>query len=146
MLARKGIIHCNSAGNSGMGQWKKIGVPADAHDILTIGAVDRNKELAAFSSIGPSHDGRVKPDVVAQGAPTVLISGRGTLVHDMGTSFSTPVICGLVACLWQALPDKTALEIIDIVRQSASQYHDPTNIYGYGIPNFRLAYDKNRTH
>ena len=144
MLARKGMIHCNSAGNSGMGQWKKIGVPADARDILTVGAIDRNKKLAAFSSIGPSHDGRIKPDVVAQGAPTVLISGRGTLVHDMGTSFSTPLVSGLVACLWQALPDKTALEIIDIVRQSANQYHEPTNIYGYGIPNFRQAYEKNQ--
>lgn len=141
MLARKGMIHCNSSGNSGMGQWKKISVPGDARDILTIGAVDRKQELAAFSSIGPSQDGRIKPDVVALGAPTVLISGRGTLVHDMGTSFSTPVVCGLVACLWQALPQKTALEIIDIVRRSANQYNEPNNILGYGIPNFRKAYE-----
>ena len=140
------MILCNSAGNSGMGQWKKISVPADAHDILTVGAIDRNRLLAAFSSIGPSQDGRTKPDVVAQGAPTVLISGRGTLVHDMGTSFSTPLVCGLVACLWQALPGKTASEIMDIVRRSASQYHEPTSILGYGIPNFRKAYDNNRTH
>ena len=140
MIARKGMIHCNSAGNSGMGQWKKIGVPADAHDILTIGAIDNNGKLAAFSSIGPSHDGRIKPDVVAQGAPTVLISGRGTLIHDMGTSFSAPLVCGLVACLWQALPDKTAYEMMDIVRRSASQHQEPTNILGYGIPDFQKAY------
>ena len=146
MLAQKGMILCNSAGNSGMGQWKKISVPADAHNILTVGAIDRNRLLAAFSSIGPSQDGRIKPDVVAQGAPTVLLSGRGTLVHDMGTSFSTPLVCGLVACLWQALPEKTASEIMDIVRRSASQYHEPTNILGYGIPNFRQAYNNNRTH
>ena len=122
MLARKGIVLCNSAGNSGVGQWKKIGVPADAPDILTVGAIDKERRIAAFSSIGPSQDGRVKPDVVAQGAPAALISGRGTLVHDMGTSFSTPVVCGLVACLWQGLRDKTALEIIDLVRRSATQY------------------------
>ena len=140
MLAQKGMIHCNSAGNSGMGQWKKISVPADADNILTVGAIDRNKKLAAFSSIGPSQDGRIKPDVVAQGAPSVLISGRGTLIHDMGTSFSTPIICGLVACLWQALPQKTAMEIMDIVRKSSNHYEHPTNIFGYGIPNFRKAY------
>ncbi len=144
LLAQKGIILCNSAGNSGMGQWKKITVPADAPNILTVGAIDRNKKLAAFSSIGPTQDGRTKPDIVALGAPAVLISGRGTLVHDMGTSFSTPLICGLVACLWQALPDKTAYEIIDIVRQSASQYYESTNILGYGIPDFRQAYENNR--
>ena len=140
MLANKGMVLCNSAGNSGMGPWKKIGVPADATDIITVGAVDREQRLASFSSIGPSQDGRVKPDVMAQGAPAALISGRGTLVHDMGTSFSTPIVSGLVACLWQALPNKTAHEIIELVRENASQYHEPTNIFGYGIPDFWKAY------
>lgn len=140
MLARKGMVLCNSAGNSGMGQWKKIGVPADAPDIITVGAINKERQIATFSSIGPSQDLRVKPDVVAQGAPAALISGRGTLVHDMGTSFSTPVVCGLVACLWQGLREKTALEIIELVRRSANQYDDPTNIYGYGIPDFWKAY------
>jgi subtilisin family serine protease len=144
MLARKGIVLCNSAGNSGMGQWKKISVPADSRDILTIGAINKDRQLAAFSSIGPSQDGRVKPDVVAQGAPTALISGRGTLVHDMGTSFSTPVVCGLVACLWQGLRNKTALEIIELVRQSANQYTEPTNIFGYGIPDFWKAFEEGK--
>ena len=139
LLARKGIVLCNSAGNSGMGQWKKIGVPADAPDILTIGAITPDRRLASFSSVGPSQDGRVKPDVVAQGAPAVLISGRGTLVRDMGTSFSTPIVCGLTACLWQALPTKTALEIINLVRRSASDYAEPTNIFGYGVPDFSKA-------
>ncbi len=142
MLARKGIILCNSAGNAGMGQWKKISVPADAHDILTVGAVDKRQRLAAFSSIGPTQDGRVKPDVVAQGTSVTLLSGRGTLVRDMGTSFSTPLVTGLVACLWQAMPEKSALEIIELVRRSASHYNEPTNIYGYGMPDFWNAYIK----
>ena len=133
LLASKGIILCNSAGNSGMGQWKKIGVPADAPNILTVGAVDGDGHLAPFSSVGPSQDGRVKPDVVAQGAP---------LVHDMGTSFSTPVTCGMVARLWQALPGKTALEIMELVRQSADQHEAPNNIYGYGLPNYWQAYQQ----
>ena len=140
MLARKGIVLCNSAGNSGMGSWKKITVPADANDILTVGAVDHRQKNASFASVGPTQDGRVKPDVVAQGVGTTLISGRGTLIRDMGTSFSTPIVCGLVACLWQGLPGKTALEIIELVRQSASQYDTPDNIYGYGLPDFWQAY------
>ncbi len=143
MLAQKGIVLCNSAGNSGMGQWKKIGVPADAHDILTVGAIAPSYKIAAFSSVGPSQDGRVKPDVVALGSPAQLISGRGRLTQDMGTSFSTPVVCGLVTCLWQGLPDKTAKEIIDLVRLSADSYLQPTNIYGYGLPNFWHAYRSN---
>ena len=140
MLAQKGIILVSSAGNSGMGPWKKIEVPADANDILTVGAVNMSRENAPFSGVGPTQDGRVKPDVMALGSPASLISGRGTIVRDMGTSFSTPIVAGLVACLWQALPHKTALDIINLVRQTASQHEQPDNIYGYGIPNFWRAY------
>ena len=140
MLARKGIILVNSAGNSGMGPWKKIVFPSDANDILTVGALNQEKKNAPFSGVGPTQDGRVKPDVMALGSPAALISGRGTVIRDMGTSFSTPIVAGLVACLWQALPDKTALEIIDLVRQTSSSYQKPDNIYGYGVPNFWRAY------
>ena len=140
MLAAKGMILCNSAGNKGIGDWKKIGVPADATDILTVGAVDKKGVLASFSSIGPSQDGRQKPDVVALGHNTTLLSGRGTLVHDMGTSFSTPVTCGMVACLWQALRHLTAFQLMDLIRQSGDQQEAPNNIYGYGLPDFWKAY------
>ena len=140
MLAAKGIILVNSAGNSGMGPWKKIVFPADARDILTVGALNQEKKNAPFSGVGPTQDGRVKPDVMALGSPAALISGRGAIVRDMGTSFSTPIVTGLVACLWQALPGKTAREMIDLVRQASSSYQQPDNIYGYGIPNFWRAY------
>ena len=140
MLAQKGIILVNSAGNSGMGPWKKIAFPADAEDILTVGALNIEQKNAPFSGVGPTQDGRVKPDVMALGSPTALISGRGTIVRDMGTSFSTPVVAGLVACLWQALPQKNAVEIMELVRQASSNYQRPDNIFGYGIPNFWRAY------
>ena len=140
MLAKKGIILVNSAGNSGMGPWKKISFPADANGILTVGAVNMGKKNAPFSGVGPTQDGRVKPDVMALGSPASLISGRGSIIRDMGTSFSTPLVAGLVACLWQALPEKTALEIIELVRQTGSNAKDPDNIFGYGIPNFWRAY------
>ena len=140
MLAHKGIILVNSAGNNGMGPWKKICVPADAHDILTVGALNLQMRNAPFSSVGPTQDGRVKPDVMAIGSPAALITGRGTIIHDMGTSFATPLVCGLTACLWQALPDKTAMDIIELIRQTSDNYATPDNIYGYGRPNFWRAY------
>ena len=140
MLAKKGIVLVNSAGNLGMGPWKKIVFPADANDILTVGALNSDKQNAPFSGVGPTQDGRVKPDVMALGSPACLISGRGTIIRDMGTSFSTPIVAGLVACLWQALPQKSALDIIRLVRQTSSQYQEPDNIYGYGIPDFWRAY------
>ena len=140
MLAQKGIILVNSAGNSGMGPWKKIVFPADADHILTVGALNMEKKNAPFSGVGPTQDGRVKPDVMALGSPTALISGRGTIVRDMGTSFSTPVVAGLVACLWQALPQMSAMDIMELVRKTSDSYQKPDNIYGYGMPNFWRAY------
>lgn len=141
MLADKGIILCNSAGNDGMGMWKKIGFPADADNILTVGAVNSARKNASFSSVGPSADGRVKPDVMALGSGAATISGRGAVSFDMGTSFSSPIMAGMVTCLWQALPGKTAKEIIELVRQSAHQYDYPDNVFGYGIPDFQKAWE-----
>lgn len=141
MLAAKGIILVNSAGNSGMGPWKKITFPADANDILTVGAVTPTMSNAPFSGVGPTQDGRIKPDVMAPGSPTSLISGRGTVVQDMGTSFATPLICGMTACLWQALPGLTAKEIMQTVRLSADNSDHPDNIFGYGVPDFGKAFD-----
>lgn len=140
MLARKGIILVNSAGNNGMGPWKKLSFPADAEDILTVGAVTSTLDNAPFSSVGPTQDGRVKPDLMAIGSPTHLLSGRGTLIEDMGTSFATPIICGLMACLWQALPSFTAVELMDLIRQTGSNRQHPDNIFGYGLPDFKKAY------
>ncbi len=140
MLASKGIILVNSAGNTGMGPWKKICVPADAHEMLTVGALNTHGVNAPFSSVGPSQDGRVKPDVMAIGSPATLISGRGAVVRDMGTSFSTPVVCGLVACLWQGLPSLSAIDIISLVRKTSNNYQAPNNIYGFGKPDFWRAY------
>ena len=138
------MLLVNSAGNDGMGTWKLIGVPADADDILTVGAVNGQKQNAAFSSLGPSFDGRVKPDVMGLGSPAAVVTGRGTIINDMGTSFASPVMAGMVACLWQALSDKTALQIIQIVRRSGNRFDRPNNVFGYGIPDFEKALQMGR--
>lgn len=139
MLASKGIILVNSAGNDGMGSWKKINVPADAKNIITVGAITPARINSPFSSIGPTADGRIKPDVMAYGSPAV-VTGRGTIINDMGTSFSSPIVAGLVTCLWQAFPELTAYDIISLVIRSSDRYSSPNNIFGYGIPDFSKAY------
>lgn len=105
--AAKGMIVCSSAGNQGNSNWFYITAPADADSILTVGAVDSVGLLTSFSSNGPSSDGAVKPDVVAQGIrATVVEPFSGTIVSGNGTSYSNPIIAGITACLWQAHPDK----------------------------------------
>ena len=140
MCADKGIICVNSAGNDGMGSWKKINFPADARNILTVGSVNEMGENAAFSAVGPTADGRIKPDVMAYGSPTCVITGRGNIINDNGTSFSSPLIAGMVACLWQALPQKTAKQIMKLVRLAGNNQQHPDNVFGYGVPDFWKAY------
>lgn len=140
LVGKKGMILVNSAGNTGMEPWKKLTFPADAEDCLTIGAVTDILTHAPFSAVGPSQDGRVKPDVVAIGSPAIIVTGTGSIVKDMGTSFAAPIICGLTACLWQALPNKTASEIMELIRQTSNNKEHPDNITGYGVPNFWRAY------
>jgi len=139
MASRKGIIVVNAAGNSGNGSWKYIGAPADADSILTVGAVDENKEIASFSSYGPTSDGRVKPSVCAQGENTEVINSQGNVINSNGTSFASPVLAGLVTCLWQAHPTKSNMEIINAVIQSATLYNNPNDHDGFGLANFYKA-------
>ena len=138
--ADKGIVVVCSAGNSGSGSWKKITPPGDAENVITLGAVNKYGVLAPFSSVGNTADGRVKPDVVAVGLGSDVMGTDGNLRHANGTSFSSPIMCGMVACLWQACPELTAKEIIELVRRSGDRAVFPDNIYGYGIPDLWKAY------
>jgi len=140
--AQKGMIVVNSAGNQGNSRWRYIGAPADADSILAVGAVDAQGQITGFSSRGPSFDGRVKPNVVAQGRDAVIVNGSGSISTGNGTSFASPITAGLVTCLWQAFPEKSAQEIISNVMGSASYFSNPNDSFGYGIPDFRLAYLK----
>jgi serine protease AprX len=138
MAARKGILLCTSAGNEGARPWRFITAPADADSILTVGAVTSIGEPAGFSSEGPTSDGRIKPNVVAQGVASAVISTTG-LAYNSGTSFSSPIMCGLVACLWEAFPEENNIEIIRRVERNSSMFEDPNNKMGHGIPDFSRA-------
>lgn len=139
-LANKGIVLVCSAGNAGAGSWKKTTPPGDADHVLTVGAVDKKAILAPFSSVGNTTDGRVKPDVMAVGLGADAMGTNGLLHQVNGTSFSSPILCGMVACLWQACPELTAKEIIALVRRSGDRVEYPDNIYGYGVPDLWKAY------
>ena len=136
----KGLLIVVSAGNERINDWEKITVPADVAGVLTVGAVGTDGRPANFSGAGPTADGRVKPDVVAIGAAAATINPDGQLQLKNGTSFSAPIVAGLTACLWQALPQLSAREIISLIRQNSSQYLTPDSLLGYGIPDFYAAY------
>lgn len=140
-IADKGMVLVCSAGNSGMGSWKKITPPGDAENVLTVGAVNKRALLAPFSSIGNTADNRIKPDVVAVGEGSDVIRTDGNQGKANGTSFSSPIMCGMVACLWQACPKLTAKELIELVRSSGDRADYPDNIYGYGVPDMWKAYN-----
>lgn len=153
LAAHKGMVVCVAAGNEGSSEWHKLGRPSDAEDILCVGAVDVDTIPAFFSSCGPSYDGRVKPDVASCGWNGYVlaifshhadsISGDYTYYcvrQGSGTSFATPCVAGLAACLWQALPNLNSLEIMQIIREAGHQYNTPDTLMGYGVPNFYQAW------
>ncbi len=138
----KGIVVVASAGNEGLETEPHVGIPAEAKNVIAVGAVQADEALASFSSIGPSFDGRVKPDVMAQGQTVVISDQAGNLVTANGTSFSCPITSGMIACLWQALPGKNALQIKQLVTQSSDNFNPivkSRDQFGYGIPDFNLA-------
>ncbi len=139
MAARKGILVVNSAGNYRAQGWQKIGVPADADSIITVGAVSVDSLVANFSSPGPTADGRLKPEVTSLGVRTAVINRNGQYGESNGTSFSTPLIAGLCASLWQSSPDLSNQDIRKIVIGVSHKFANPDTNFGYGIPDFAKA-------
>lgn len=130
----RGIILVVSAGNEGSNSWMYVTVPADADTLLAVGSVNSTGQRPGYSSIGPTADGRIKPDVVALGENTAVVSSSGNISSSSGTSFAAPLIAGMGACLRQAHPSIPGWVIMDAIRASGDQASVPDNQKGYGIP------------
>ncbi|WP_075351044.1 S8 family serine peptidase [Algoriphagus marinus] len=138
IAASKGILVINSSGNYGSGESSLV-APADARGILAIGAVNKDLSVSAFSSRGPTGDGRIKPDLATFGNGVALVRFNGSVGFANGTSFSAPQITALAAGLWQAEPKWTKDKLIQRLLESGTQADNPDNLIGFGIPNFRDA-------
>jgi subtilisin family serine protease len=139
LAVERGIFVTNSAGNSGNKPWYYITAPCDGKDVLCVGAVDSFRQITSFSSRGPSSDGRIKPEVCAMGRRNTIPNSKGVLKTGSGTSFSGPLIAGMVACLKSKHTDKTNRQIFNAVIQSCHMYENPDFEYGYGIPDVLIA-------
>lgn len=147
IAARKGMLLVTAMGNEGNKTWHYLSTPADADSILSVGAVNKDGAIAMFSSYGPSADGRVKPEVCAMGEGTSLISpANNAVISSNGTSFACPLIAGMAASLWSALPQATNMEIREMIIRSCDRYSQPHEQYGYGIPDAWKAYTSMTTH
>ena len=120
--AEKGILIVISAGNDGNGKWQTLSLPADAKDVLTVGATQYSHwTRMSYSSIGAANLAYVKPDVACYASN--------------GTSYSAPVITGLAACIWQYDSTLTNLEVMQLIKASAHLHKSPNNYLGHGVPN-----------
>ncbi|MBU6324697.1 MAG: S8 family serine peptidase [Bacteroidetes bacterium] len=139
MAASRGMLVLNAAGNEGDGYWERISAPADAPDILSVGATDADGNSASFSGYGPSADGRLKPEVAAPGVDIPLVQASCDFTEGSGTSYATPLLSGLAACLWQSVPRMDAVTLREAIIGSAHRgsYTDPQQ--GHGIPDFFSA-------
>ncbi len=141
IAASRGIVITISAGNGGDEEsFPWVTSPADADSVLAVGAVDKDGVLAYFSSRGLTYDGRVKPDVCAQGLWATVQGANGRITRSNGTSFAGPIMAGAVMCLVQAHPKAPVIEILNAVRAAGNIYNKPNGDYGYGIPDFEIAH------
>lgn len=145
IAGQKGIVVVISAGNERESSWGYISRPADAFDVISVAAMNKDSLIAPFSGYGPSADGRVKPDITAVGWDTWVSTTYGAIIQGNGTSYSGPVIAGLSACLWQALPHLNAIELMQEIREYGHLYSSPDYDFGYGIPDFFQAFLDNST-
>ena len=140
MAVKRGIFICVAAGNTNLSNWPWIDTPGDVPEVLTVGAVGNNGNITFFSSIGPNSAGYPKPDIVALGDGTSAVGLENKPETVSGTSFSAPVVCGLVACLIQAYPQITPLELKEMIIKTGDKYGNYSDSYGYGIPDFDKIY------
>ncbi len=139
VAASKGILVCNAMGNSGPLDTSLI-TPADADSIIACGAVDSFGVIVSFSSRGPTFDGRIKPELVAQGRSVYLASASSlSYARGSGTSFATPLLGGCAAVLWSARPTLNNMQIREALMQTANNVSSPDNNYGWGLPDLVLA-------
>lgn len=143
IAASRGILVVNSAGNGGFVSLPQntLGSPADGDSVLAIGAVDASGTRASFSSVGPSADGQIKPDVMALGVAVVCASpfGASDYFGVGGTSLACPLVAGGAALLLEANPNASNIDIMNALRQTASLAGAPNREYGYGIVNLVAA-------
>ena len=134
MAARKGILVLNAAGNERANPWHFISVPSDADSIIAVGAIDSLYREAAFSGVGPTSDGRIKPEFVAIGAGAWVSQTYNETFPANGTSFSTPILAGAVACFWQANKKLTNMDILRELKYRGHNAATPNNNIGWGVP------------
>jgi hypothetical protein len=141
MAFKKGIFIVNCAGNGR----KWVGVPADSPNVLTLGSINSRINPDYFTSWGYTADGRIKPDVMALGGGASVINTSGTAEFRSGTSYASPIMCGLVACLWQAYPTLTNQDLMEIIRKSADRANHPELPFGYGVADMSKAIELAKT-
>jgi serine protease AprX len=140
LAAKKGILIFAANGNDGGDSWHYLSTPADGDSVVAVGAVSTTGAVAAFSSYGPSSDGRVKPDIASVGSGALIENSAGFVSNGNGTSFSCPKMAGMGTCLWQGFPEFNNIKIIRAMQKAGSIFANPNDRIGYGIPNMKKAF------
>jgi hypothetical protein len=140
LAAKKGILFFNAAGNEGNNPWKFIITPSDGDSVVAVGAVSAAGSPGSFTSLGPSSDGQVKPDLASVGVAARVQATNNTVGSSNGTSFACPNMAGLGTILWQGFPEFNNMKIIGALREAGSRFTNPNDTIGYGIPDMKKAF------
>ncbi len=149
------LLHVFAAGNSGSGDCgvlpKGYGTIlrayATAKNVLTVGAVDVNLNVAGFSSRGPASDGRLKPEIMGTGVGVVSTARDYNYTNMSGTSMAAPSVTGTLALITQRFktfnsgqnPTSACLKAIACNTATDLGNHGPDYLYGFGLINGKRA-------
>ncbi|MFN0150698.1 MAG: S8 family serine peptidase [bacterium] len=139
MAVERGVVVVNAMGNEQGTAWRHMLAPADAEEVISVGAVNSNGALASFSSLGPTADGRTKPDVVALGVGNFGARAGGGYLANTGTSFATPLVAGVAALILEAHPTYTPAQVQLALRETAAQCRTPDTNLGWGLVRANVA-------
>ncbi len=135
----RGILTITAAGNEGNKPWHFVDAPADGFNTIAVGAVNSMNVIASFSSRGPTADGRIKPDVDAQGVSDYAASVSGSYETISGTSASTPIVSGIAGLLLSQYPFLSNIQARHILLVTAGNANSPDNDRGYGLVSAKNA-------
>jgi subtilisin family serine protease len=142
-LVNKGLIYFASAGNNFENDWKIIESPADGFNVIAVGSVDKNLQHSFFSSCGPSIDGRIKPDIATPGEGVWNANYLPTIKPEFswnhGTSLSAPIAAGIATLVLSAHPELTNKQVIEAIKNTASNHDNPDSLLGWGVPDAEKA-------
>lgn len=138
IAVEKGVLVVSAMGNQGETRWRIMGAPADAPEVLSVGGTyPMIPQRLPIASVGPNARRQLKPDLAS---PAFVLSAlkKKSYGESSGTSFSSPLVAGIAACLLQMEPELKPAELLARLQRAGHFFPYYDYDLGNGVPDMRL--------